>query len=270
MSSFTFSDCPTTVSLADGTRDGKTVSTGSLALTVRNVTPRGLTGTLSVQPDDMAQSGWFKIAGAAATSPAKRDIECEASATQTVTVNVAVPEGAPPGRKVFTLRVATERDPDNDFADSPTVAFEVKAPAPKAEPKKPFPWWIPAVAAVALVAAIIVGVVVWKFIPEDAQVVPAGLKGKLLPDAILALSDSDIDVDPEHFTAQMVAVAGKQNFEVVDVNPAEGMVLKAGQKLTLTVNTIPSAPPPPPRPCRRYGYLKLRFCTTAMQFVQPK
>ena len=226
MSSFTFSDCPTTVPLTAGERDGKKASVGTLSLTVRNVTTRGLIGTLSVQPEDMVRSGWFKIAGAAATSPAKRDIDCEANATQTIKVDLAVPEGAPPGRKIFTLRIATERDPDNDFADSPTVAFEIPEAAPKFEPKKPFPWWIAAVAAAALV---VVGGVIWALLPKSRM--PSGLVGQNLTKVIDILVQSDLELD---VVFQKEPLDKEPTLEVLAVNPEEGSSVRKGQLAKIT------------------------------------
>ncbi len=77
MSSFTFSDCPVEVPLAEADRDGKKVSIGSLRLNVRNTTAHSLIGLVSIQPDAMARSGWFAIKDGLRTSPTEREIECD-------------------------------------------------------------------------------------------------------------------------------------------------------------------------------------------------
>ena len=66
-----------------------------------------------------------------------------ANGTHQIAVRVAAPPGSPAGRSSFRLDTVSARNPDEDFAESPTVSFEVPAPVPK----KPFPWWIVAVAA---------------------------------------------------------------------------------------------------------------------------
>ncbi len=69
------------------------------------------------------------------------------------------------GRKTFGLSRRDQDRPDIDFADSPSIAFEVKAVPAKVEPKKPFPWWI---AAVAVLAIAVVGGLVWFLLPRTS------------------------------------------------------------------------------------------------------
>lgn len=261
MSSFTFSDCPVEVPLAEADRDGKKVSIGSLRLNVRNTTAHSLIGLVSIQPDAMARSGWFAIKDGLRTSPTEREIECDGNAAQSITVNLTIPEDAPPGRKTFGLRVVTEDRPDIDFADSPSIAFEVKAVPAKVEPKTPFPWWI---AAVAVLAIAVVGGLVWFLLPTDKRTVPNGLKGKPYADAIIMLSNSDLELGSGDIVNQNVTVAGRPNMEIIDVSPAEGQALPVGQKLILKVNVV--APPPPPvQPCVNVGEFRRRFCLQAIE-----
>ena len=58
--------------------------------------------------------------------------------------------------------MVSAQNPDEDFAEGPTVSFEVPAPAPK----KPFPWWIVAVAAA--VVLVIGGLTAYLMMREPA------------------------------------------------------------------------------------------------------
>ena len=63
-------------------------------------------------------------------------------------------DGQPPGAYSFRLDAVSQAEPDEDFTEGPSVAFDV-APAP-APPKKKFPWWIVIVLGVLLLVVIIV------------------------------------------------------------------------------------------------------------------
>ena len=160
MASFEIADCPTTLALA---RNASGAQAGTLALNVRNATDRPQAGRVRVEPQAGAQPGWFMIEGASPTSPAEMDLDFDARASRTVKVAVAVPAGTPGGDHVFRVRMTSERDPDNDYTQSPAVAFKVAPPEvkPVVTPKTRFPWW--AVAAAVAVLVVVVGVFVWIF-----------------------------------------------------------------------------------------------------------
>ena len=160
MASFEIADCPTTLTLA---KDASGAQAGTLALNLRNTTDRPQAGRVRVEPQSGAQPAWFRVEGAAPTSPAEKDLDFEARATQTVRVAVAVPAGTPGGQHLFRVRVTAERDPDNDYTQSPAVAFQVLPPEakPVAPPKARFPWW--AIAAAVAVLVVVVGIFVWIF-----------------------------------------------------------------------------------------------------------
>ena len=161
MSSFEFADCPTSLPLAPAARAGKVIQTGTLLLTLRNRTNRAVAGRLSVRPDAGSRPAWFGIDGAPPTRPDERDINLDPNATVSVKVSVMVPPDAPVGSHIFVVRVAAENDPDNDFAESPSVAFVVTpTAAPAASPRQKFPWWAVAVAA-ALVTVLGGGAIWW-------------------------------------------------------------------------------------------------------------
>lgn len=166
MASFEIADCPTTLALA---KDAKGVQAGNLALNVRNATGRTQAARVRVEPQGGAQAGWFAVEGASPTSPAEKDLDFEARASQTVKVAVAVPAGTPGGDHLFRVRVTSERDPDNDYTQSPAVAFKVAPPEiqPVVAPKAKFPWW--AIAAAAALLVVVVGVFVWMLRGQSDQ-----------------------------------------------------------------------------------------------------
>lgn len=104
---------------------------GKAEYTVRNLTGKRLRVRASVAPQGSATAAWFAIEG-------PTELVFEVGAEQRLIVNVAVDEKAKPGAYSFRLDVASVTDPDDEWANGPTIAFEV--PAPPIKPKKPFPW----------------------------------------------------------------------------------------------------------------------------------
>lgn len=115
--------------------------------TVTNTTPQSLKGRLLTRPAAPASPDWFTIAGESV-----RDFGPDAA--EQVVVQLAVPTGSPAGAYSFRLDAVSQVDPDEDFTEGPSVAFDV-APAPP-PPKKKFPWWLVIVLGVLLVVVIIV------------------------------------------------------------------------------------------------------------------
>ena len=121
------------------------------SFTVTNTTAEALNGRLLATPSDPAKPAWFSISGDSVRSFAP-------NAAVQVVVQLNVPPTTAPGSYAFRLDAVSEVDPDEDFTEGPSVAFEVTAaPAP---PKKKFPWWILAIVG-AVVLLIIIGVVIW-------------------------------------------------------------------------------------------------------------
>jgi hypothetical protein len=121
------------------------------SFTVTNTSAETLRGRLLTRANEPAKPEWFSVVGESV-----RDFAPNASEQAAVDLNV--PPGAPPGSYAFRLDAVSQVDPDEDFTEGPTVAFEIAPPAPKG--KKPFPWWIVAVAG-GVVLLIVIGVVVW-------------------------------------------------------------------------------------------------------------
>ena len=121
------------------------------SFTVTNTSPQALRVRLLTRPRDPAKPEWFTVVGESVRDFAP-------NGTQQVVVELQVPPGTPPGSNSFRLDAVSEDDPDEDFTEGPSVAFEVAAPPPPS--KKKFPWWIFAIVG-AVVLLIIIGVVVW-------------------------------------------------------------------------------------------------------------
>ncbi|WP_224248384.1 COG1470 family protein [Hyalangium gracile] len=121
---------------------------GELAFTVSNALRAPVRARATVMMAGQAQREWASVSGGE-----ERDFALDG--TQQFTVKLQVPPGTPPGRYTFHLLVTNVANPDEQYADGPTVAFIVPEAAPPQ--KKPFPWWIVVLAAGVL---LIVGAVV--------------------------------------------------------------------------------------------------------------
>jgi hypothetical protein len=108
------------------------------------------------RPRDTAKPEWFTIVGESVRDFGPNE-------AQQVVVELKVPPGTPPGSYSFRLDAVSEDDPDEDFTQGPSVAFDVGATPPP--PKKKFPWWILIVVG-AVVLLIIIGVVIWLLVRD--------------------------------------------------------------------------------------------------------
>ena len=142
--------------------------TAKSSFTVTNTSAQALKGRLLPRPYDPAKPDWFSIIGESV-----RDFG--PNGAQQVVVQLTVPPGAPIGSYSFRLDAVSEVDPDEDYTEGPSVAFDVTAPPP---PKKKLPWWWWIVAIVgAVVLLIIIGVVVFLLVRDggsEATVVSSG------------------------------------------------------------------------------------------------
>ena len=146
-----------TVTAAGGTVTLDDSGAASASFTVTNSTPQAVTGQLRTRPSEPAKPEWFSIVGESVRN-------FTPNAAQEVAVKLNVPPGTPPAAYSFRLDAVSEDDPDEDYTEGPSVAFEVAAPPP--EPKKKFPWWILIVAG-AILLAIVIGVVVFLLVRGD-------------------------------------------------------------------------------------------------------
>ncbi|HLL00799.1 MAG TPA: LamG domain-containing protein [Myxococcaceae bacterium] len=116
-----------------------------LTFTVSNTLGQPVRVRTVVEPEGQASRDWFTLVG-----DAERDLAPDG--TQSYSVKLSVPPGTPEGQHAFHLLVANVANPDEQFAIGPSVAFQVQRAAPAA--RKPFPWWIVAVAAGVLLIAV--------------------------------------------------------------------------------------------------------------------
>jgi eukaryotic-like serine/threonine-protein kinase len=197
------------------------------SFTVTNTSPQDHRGRLLTRPRDPAKPEWFSVVGDAVRSFAP-------NAAEQVVAQLNVPPGSPPGSYSFRLDAVAEDDPDEDYTEGPSVAFEV-APPP-APGKKKFPWWILIVAAVVLL--IVIGVVAWLLLRDRPKAIPS-VVGQAPAAAQSTLTTAG-------FTAktQQVAVNNPaQNGVVVSQAPAAGTKKKKGTEVTLNVGHMATVPP---------------------------
>ena len=132
---------------------------GQAPFTVTNTSAQTLSGRLLTKPNDPAKAEWLSIVG----EPTR---DFAPNAAEQIVVQLNVPPTTPPGTYSFRLDAVSEIDPDEDFTEGPSVAFDVAAPTPP--PKKKFPWWIFIVIG-AVVLLIIIGVVVWLLTKDNGS-----------------------------------------------------------------------------------------------------
>ncbi|SFK35322.1 PASTA domain-containing protein [Caulobacter sp. UNC279MFTsu5.1] len=161
MPSFEIPDGPTTVALKTEAGFHK----GNAVFGVTNKTGEGLTARFSVQIQGGGKAEWYSIQG-------EPERPVAAGETQTVTVVAKIPAATPAGQHRIKLRATNVNDPDNDSTDSAVATVTIPAVVKPPVQKKPFPWWIIAVAAGVLV--LVIGVIV-------AVVLMSGPKGTAVP-----------------------------------------------------------------------------------------
>jgi hypothetical protein len=130
--------------------------TAKASFTVTNTSAQPLKGRLLTRPNNPAKPEWFSIVGESVRDFAPNTAE-------QVVVQLNVPPTSPPGSYSFRLDAVSAVDPDEDFTEGPSVAFDVTAPPPPK--KKKFPWWILAVIG-GVVLLIIIGVVVFLLVRD--------------------------------------------------------------------------------------------------------
>ncbi|MBO0790120.1 MAG: hypothetical protein J2P36_04130 [Ktedonobacteraceae bacterium] len=114
---------------------------GQISFTVSNMTTRVIHSRAHVATQPESLGVWLVLQGEA-------DRDFASAGSQQYAVQITVPPSAPAGDYTLRLDVVDLSNPDDEFSEGPTVRFVV-APPPSA--KKPFPWWIVAVAAGVLI-----------------------------------------------------------------------------------------------------------------------
>ena len=123
--------------------------------TVTNTSGQTLTGraVLVMDPPNESQSAWLRL-----KPPQEGERSFPVNGVQDFIVDVKVPVEALAGEYIFHLDMLDTNNPDETYTFGPTVKLEVTARPPP--PKKPFPWWIIAV-AVGMLAGIIGVIIFW-------------------------------------------------------------------------------------------------------------
>jgi len=120
------------------------------SFTVTNTTAQTVRGRLLTRPGETAKPEWFSIAGETVR-------QFGPNAAEQVVAQLNVAPTPSPGTYSFRLDAVSEADPDEDFTEGPSVAFDVAATPPP--PKRKIPWWIFAIAGAVLLLIIIVVVI---------------------------------------------------------------------------------------------------------------
>ena len=188
--------------------------------TVTNTSAQTLRGRLLTKPREPAKPEWLSIVGESVRDFAP-------NAAEQVVAQLNVPPTTPPGSYSFRLDAVSEVDPDEDFTEGPSVAFEVTPPpTPK---KKKFPWWIFIVIG-AIVLLIIIGVVVWLLTRDggDERTFPVPpVTGMRQPEAESVLSGQGFKSAVERvgvFAPALVGVVQSQDPEPQAQKPAGTVV----------------------------------------------
>jgi serine/threonine-protein kinase len=227
MPSFEIPDGPTTVALKTEAGFHK----GNAVFGVTNKTGEGLTARFSVQVQGNGKAEWYSIQGEPERPVASGE-------TQTVTVVAKIPAATPAGQHRIKLRATNVNDPDNDVTDSAVATVTIPAVVKPPVKKKPFPWWIVAVAGgvLVLVIGVIIAVVVMGGGPKVPKVI-----GMDFPTAEATLKKAGYEVGPEvkePAPDQPLGKVFKQDPEGGKKVKPEGIVVK------LTVAGVPTVAVP--------------------------
>ncbi len=119
---------------------------GEIVFTVTNITAGTVTGRADTASDNASVEAWATIQG-------KSERDFAPNATEQFVVAIDVPGSAAIGTYSISLNLIGVDDPDEDFTEGPSVAFEVPEPV-VAPPKRKFNfswWWLVAVVVAFLV-----------------------------------------------------------------------------------------------------------------------
>jgi hypothetical protein len=103
---------------------------------------------INLVPEGDTKREWLSLAG-------EPEREFAADGTQQVTVRVNA-AGAAKATFPFHILVSSINNPDEEYANGPTVSFEAPSAAP---PPKKFPWWIVALAVGAVVIIAVAAII---------------------------------------------------------------------------------------------------------------
>jgi hypothetical protein len=210
----------------------------TVPFTVSNTSGRALRGGALLVTQDATVKPWLTIVGDV-------DRDFPVGATQQYTVKVAVPTTATPGAYSFHLDARDLANPDEDYAQGPSVAFQV-AQAPPPPPPPPFPWWI---IAVIVAVVVVVGVIPFLVLRNNTTTTPpaptptptaAGVSapdviGQLAPNAEATVQTAGLQVGTVTIRIIAVGTAGV----VVAQTPVPSAVVPRNSSVNLVVTGPP-------------------------------
>jgi eukaryotic-like serine/threonine-protein kinase len=196
------------------------------SFTVTNTTPQARRGHLVARPREPAKPDWFAVAGESV-----RDFG--PNGAERVVAQLKVPPDSTPGSYSFRLDAISEADPDEDFTEGPTVAFQVPEPPKK---KKRFPWWIVIVAAAVLL--IVAGIVVWLLVRDSGRAAVPAVVGQPEPAAQTMIKNAGFGVK----SVQVPVDDSGQNGVVQTQNPAAGSEEPKNTDVTINVGHMATVP----------------------------
>lgn len=194
---------------------------GEVAFTITNNSDRFLEGQVKLRSQPPTDPSWLSLA---------QDIYLEfpKNATHNTTVQIKVPPGTAPGKYPFRIDVVSTAKPDEDFTEGPSVVFTVQPS--KAPAKKPFPWWILAVAAVVLTVG---GVFAWLLFFRSVAV--PNVTGKRLELAVGELENKGFELTQTPKESNNPEEVGT----VTEQRPEVGTKVKRGSNVALTFAVAP-------------------------------
>jgi hypothetical protein len=139
------------ISIARDTVAVKQGEEAILTFTVTNVSGRDLRALVKLVPENDEHIGWLGVEG-----EGRREVENAQS--DTIVVKIRPPREAPTGAGKFRLIVASEENPDEDFAEAVAQFTVEPGAAPEPRPRR---WWLIAAAAGAVVAVVVLAVLLW-------------------------------------------------------------------------------------------------------------
>jgi len=205
--------------------------------TVTNTTARPVRGMARARALDSTKQEWLQITG-----ESERDfapgatqqfvVTFDAPVAATPTPVSATPAGAAADKYSFRLDVASARNPDEDFTESPVVRVELPLPKPVTAPK-PFPKWIIPIAAVVLIG-IAVGLY---FVLRKTDVPVPNVVGMTIDDAKTALLNAKLT--PVEKEVQITEKAPPGQVIAQDPKPDSSPVPKGTEVALITEGEVP-------------------------------
>lgn len=134
---------------------------GAASFTVTNNTGDSLTASAKIKVLENGDESWFEIEG-------NQEREFSISDTQQYAVKVNIPEKLVATTCKIRLDVFSVENPDEIYAEGPAVEFKATDEKKEDDTVPPFPWWIVAVSAVAVVIG--AGIIWWAMTPNTVIV----------------------------------------------------------------------------------------------------